>query len=296
MSKLSQSDLVVQFLKTNPNKYFTAREIAIAITSQNADFYKAKKSAFKDEKAFIQQIVAEIGASKPNILKKEPAIRMQDQPRPRQYWFSQEVLEQSPPKETEYKSNISEKDLYPLLIQYLNKVFGLYCLRIDEKTSRNSKGENGNQWLHPDIVAMQAVDKGWSDIVKACAKESGQRVKLWSFEVKKELTRSNIRESFFQAVSNSSWSNEGYLVADDIKNDALEEVRILSALHGIGLIILDKINPTESKIILPAKRRIEIDWQSVERIVSENSDFRKYIEYVSVYYQTGKIFSENWNK
>lgn len=46
-----------------------------------------------------------------------------------------------------------------------------------------------NQWLHPDIVAMQPVDKEWHDLVRNCAKlGSGQTVRLWSFEVKKELT------------------------------------------------------------------------------------------------------------
>ena len=33
----------------------------------------------------------------------------------------------------------------------------------------------------------------------------GIAVKLYSFEIKKELSFSNLREAFFQAVSNSSW-------------------------------------------------------------------------------------------
>jgi hypothetical protein len=124
----------------------------------------------------------------------------------------------------------------------------------------------------------------------------GRRVRLWSFEVKKELNSSNIRSSFFQAVSNSSWANEGYLVTTSITDNIEQELRMLSALHGIGVIILDTENPSESEIFLPAKSRAEIDWQSVNRIVVENDDFKDYIELVSTYYQTGRIRSRDWNK
>ena len=54
------------------------------------------------------------------------------------------------------------------------------------------------------------------------------------------LNRSNVRESFFQAVSNSSWANFGYLVAAEVVGaDTLKELRMLYAAHGIGLIQLD---------------------------------------------------------
>jgi len=71
---------------------------------------------------------------------------------------------------------------------------------------------------------------------------------------------------------------------------------MLSALHGIGVILLNPENPSESEILLPAKSRPEIDWQSVNRILVENSDFKDYIELVSTYYQTGRIRKKDWNK
>jgi hypothetical protein len=37
--------------------------------------------------------------------------------------------------------------------------------------------------------------------------------------LKKDLNFSNLRESYFQAVSNFSWANEGYLVAVEIDTD-----------------------------------------------------------------------------
>ena len=120
------------------------------------------------------------------------------------------------------------------------------------------------------------MDTKWDPLIQDCVKQgAGQRARLWSFEVKKELSRSNARNSFFQAVSNSSWANEGYLVATKISDNATEkELRMLSALHGIGVILLNIENPTESDMILPSKSRPEVDWESVNRILQENDDFK----------------------
>ncbi|MEI6267497.1 MAG: hypothetical protein WCP01_01350 [Methylococcaceae bacterium] len=122
---------------------------------------------------------------------------------------------------------------------------------IDEKRSKNLRGNGGNQWLHPDIVAMPAVDRGWKDLVRTCVQQGGeQSVRLWSFEVKKELNSFNARKSYFQAVRNSSWANEAYLVTMLLNDNNVEqELRMLSALHGIGVILLNSENPSESKIL-----------------------------------------------
>ena len=36
---------------------------------------------------------------------------------------------------------------------------------------------------------------------------------------------------------------------------------MLSALHGIGVILLNIENPTESDMILPSRTRPEVDWE-----------------------------------
>lgn len=300
MSKLSQTQKVAEFLKTYPNKKFNAREIAESIIQKYPEDYdqKRKNNRFESEADFLQQIVREISSgAKTNILKISPHIHLQDQPRPRQFWFdphtiyeanhninsdiSESLLDSLEPEinlPIIKSGNLSEHDLYPILTEFLKSELNLYCLRIDEKRSKNSRGQNGNQWLHPDIVAMQPLDRHWNELVKSCVKHgSGQNVRLWSFEVKKELNSTNIRSSFFQAVSNSSWANEGYLVATSIStSDVEDELRMLSALHGIGVILLTPENPTESEILLPARRRTEVDWQSINRIVNENADFKNF--------------------
>lgn len=318
MSKLSQSQKVFELLKQSPLKKFKAREIAEGVINLFPEDYVEKRQnpRFQTDEDFINQVFAEIGAIKNNILKVSPFIHVQDKPRPRVFWYdpdlqaehTESIVIEEPSVSTNFEEveitptvikseNLSEHDLYPILIEFLKSELGLYCLRIDEKRSKNSRGQNGNQWLHPDIVAMQPLDKHWNDLIKTCVKHgSGQNVRLWSFEVKKELNSSNIRSSFFQAVSNSSWANEGYLVATSIStSDVEDELRMLSALHGIGVILLTPENPTESEILLPARRRTEVDWQSINRIVNENSDFKNFIELVSIYYQTGRIRSQDWN-
>ena len=314
MSKLSQSQRIVELLKASPNQKFNARQIAEQIIFKHPEDYRDKRAnpRFKDEKAFISQVVAEIGAQKEQIMSNDARICWQDKPRPRTYWYDPEkVLGQYPKQVIDDDEEVEEDlplptttnvlteyDLYPILINYLKSEFKLFCQRIDEKRSKNSRGNGGNQWLHPDIVAMQPVDKEWNELIRTCVKQgAGQSVRLWSFEVKKELNGSNARKSFFQAVSNSSWANEGYLVATSISDNSVEqELRMLSALHGIGVILLNPENPSESEMILPARARAEIDWQSVNRILVENEDFKDYIELVSTYYQTGRIRSRDWNK
>ena len=87
------------------------------------------------------------------------------------------------------------------------------------------------------------------------------------------------------------------MVATSISDSSVEqELRMLSALHGIGVILLNPQNPSESEMMLPARSRSDVDWQSVNRILVENEDFKDYIELVSTYYQTGRVRARDWNK
>lgn len=317
MSNLSLAQQIVKVLQKYPKERFNARVLAERIVNEYPEDFIEKRNnpRFANESEFLAQIVAEIGAKKESIVRLSRNIFWQDTPRPRVYWFdpdrmntNQNTVEPNPEDEDDEADSsldessasaiLSEHDLYPILIGYLSSELKLYCQRIDERRSRNSRGSGGNQWLHPDIVAMQPVDKEWNELIRNCVKQgAGQRVRLWSFEVKKELNSSNVRKSFFQAVSNSSWANEGYLVATSISDGVTEkELRMLSALHGIGVILLNINNPSESEMILPARSRPEVDWESTNRILIENDDFKNYIDLVATYYQTGRIRPHDWNK
>ena len=76
----------------------------------------------------------------------------------------------------------------------------------------------------------------------------GDLFKLSSFEIKKDLNNdSDLKKAFFQAVSNSSWANYGYLVAFDINSSLFDEMERLNQSFGIGIVEL-KANPYRSRI------------------------------------------------
>ena len=95
-------------------------------------------------------------------------------------------------------------------------------------------------------------------------------------------------------MSNSRWANEAYLVAKDIDNDATAELEMLSSLHGVGLIWLNTDDPSGSEIRIPSRIRPEVHWQSVERLVRENADFKEFIEMVETYLEVGRVSKREW--
>lgn len=64
---------------------------------------------------------------------------------------------------------------------------------------------------------------------------------------------------------------------------------MLSSLHGIGFIRLDRENFSESQIMIPARERNEINWDIANRLLEENKDFSHYIKLIRQFYQTGEI-------
>lgn len=144
-------------------------------------------------------------------------------------------------------------------------------------------------------MGLEDLSREWQPEIKDCVKQIADRkTKLWSFEVKKLVNRSNVREVYFQAVSNSSWANYGYLVAAEIQG-AEKELRILAGLHGIGLIKLDVESPADSQIIIPARERLGVDWNAANRLAEENPDFLECTKLVRQFYQTGEHRPADWD-
>ncbi|WP_026959312.1 COG2958 family protein [Aliagarivorans taiwanensis] len=314
MRSTTRVQMIIETLRAHPEQRFTARELAKLFIERYPQEIAEKRlnPRYDTEEKLIAQLAAEIGGGRTASAKITCRnIATKDKPRPRLYYWEpnpEQASDADPAvmQLTEVASNtaasseaaaLSEHELYPLLIEYLSEDQGLQCLRIDERKSRNSKGKGGNHWLHPDIVAMQPLDQGWNSAVRTSAQYSNQSsVRLWSFEVKKTLSKSNVRECFFQAVSNSSWANFGYLVATDIGNDVEGELQMLCGLHGIGVLLLNTDSLFDSQIMIPAQEKPSVDWQSVNRIVQENSDFHDFVEQVGHYQQTGRLIAVEWNK
>ena len=114
--------------------------------------------------------------------------------------------------------------------------------------------------MHPDIVGVYYPFYDYSENVLKLFKISETPYKLFSFELKTELNYRNLREYYFQAVSNSSWSNEGYLVALKIDNSIYDELRRLNNSFGIGIIKLNPKNIFQSEILFSAREHKNLDW------------------------------------
>lgn len=305
---LNLAKVVIGYLKERPGEKMTARQIAEWVFATFPDECQVKKQSSQyvsTDAELVQQLVAEISSQRPRLQKRHPELKTTEG-RPRKYYYSEksdsaEVAAVEGAVATlaaeVAHSKLGEHALYPMLSQYLWEEFGVYSKRIDEKRSSNKRGPNGNRWLYPDVVGMEDLGSDWHQEVRDCVNQySDKRTKLWSFEAKLLINRSNARECFFQAVSNSSWANFGYLVAAEIEGqDTLKELRMLFAAHGIGFIKLDVDNPADSQVLIPARERDEIDWGMANRLATENRDFLEYVKLVKQFYQTGEARAADWD-
>jgi len=305
---LNLANAVIGYLRERPEEKYTARQIAewvFATYPEQCQAKKARSKSLQTDADLLQQLVAEIGAHHRDMVRKCPEIKMTEG-RPRRYYYSQlSDSDEVAAVESEGATlaadaralKLDEHALYPLLSQYLWDEFGVFSKRIDEKRSSNKRGPNGNRWLYPDVVGMEDLGAEWHQEVRDCVNQySDKRTTLWSFEAKLLINRSNVRECFFQAVSNSSWANFGYLVSAEIGGtDTLKELRMLFAAHGIGFIKLDVDNPADSQVLIPARERDEIDWDMANRLATENRDFLEYVKLVKQFYQTGEARPADWD-
>lgn len=306
---LNLKQRVIEYLQSQPDTQHTARELAQWVFQQFpvecAEKKAASASYIQTDADLVQQLVAEISGSRPRWQQNHPKLKTTEG-RPRRYYWSElnaeaevvaaEGLEQAPSQPSSVNPVLNEHGLYPLLKEFLGVEQGVNAMRIDEKRSSNRVGSGGNEWLHPDLVGLEDLTAEWVRELRECVGIlSERRARLWSFEVKLLINRSNARKSFFQAVSNSSWAHFGYLVAATVEGDGtLKELRMLAAAHGIGLIQLDTQNPTESQILIPARERAEIDWDMCNRLTEENRDFADFLGRVRRFHQTGELSVKEW--
>ncbi len=190
------------------------------------------------------------------------------------------------------KNSFHERDLHPLLVKFLNEDpnFNLQCKTIyHEKCKKDKKGKG--EWNYPDIVGVYFPQndrhKNYKIETLEFLHHTGQNsYKLFSFELKVRINFSNLKESYFQAVSNSSWANEGYLVVFNIDDEVLNELRRLNQSFGIGVIKLES-EISNSKILLPAKER-EIDMQTLNMLIDDSpEDFKPFIKDINKQIKAG---------
>lgn len=177
-----------------------------------------------------------------------------------------------------YKSDFSERDLHILFVSYLRSQ-NIYAKTILHEESKNSKDET-QKWVHPDVIGVKFSKLNnivSSRLLKTLEKKDS--CEIVSYELKKEINSDyELKKSYFQTVSNSSWANRGYLVAFDINTNLYQEMERLNNAFGIGIIKLQP-NPFESQILFHAKHRA-LDYQTIDKLCHINEKYKEFIEQI----------------
>lgn len=180
-----------------------------------------------------------------------------------------------PEKKSDLKKTYEERSLHRLLSSYLKNT-EMYSKTIFHE---QSNGKDSNQiWTHPDMVGIKFLNlqtKTSQNFIKSINRVD--TFKLSSYEIKKEINSdSELKKAYFQAVSNSSWANYGYLVAFEFSDSLHDEMSRLNQSFGIGVIELDS-NPYKSKVLFPAKFK-DLDFKTIDKLCVINKEFEKFIE------------------
>lgn len=192
------------------------------------------------------------------------------------------------------KIKFLEKDLHKILSFYA--YYYLHCYTKSINHSSSNKKEFG-EWVHPDMVGCHFLMEDWKREVNDFSTALGVRaINLFSFEIKRELSFNNLRESFFQCVSNSSWANEAYLVAASVSEneDFLDELERLSSSFGIGVIKLNIEDPHSSEMLFLSKYKKNLDFETINKLTM-NNDFKDFLETVKIDLTSKKIHNKEYD-
>ncbi|WP_120906412.1 COG2958 family protein [Helicobacter pylori] len=181
-----------------------------------------------------------------------------------------------------------ERDLHPFLTYMAIHNENLKCYTktiFHEESVKSPKGMD--RWLYPDMVGVRFLHAELSNenLIAFSKKFDTLPVKLVSFELKKEISVNNCRECYFQAISNSSWANEGYLVGRHIDTHNPQLMDLLKRLHasfGIGVIDL-RTDEDKSAILLNAKYKEKIDYTVALELSEKNPKFSGFLKSVVDY-------------
>ncbi|HPP59971.1 MAG TPA: HTH domain-containing protein [Candidatus Hydrogenedens sp.] len=194
------------------------------------------------------------------------------------------------------EKTFQERDLHKYLSYFVYNYNFIYTKTIFHE---ESKKKTYSQWIHPDVVGVyfpfQKLKPVVVDLLKGM---SSVEIKLYSYEIKKELNFSNLRESYFQAVSNSSWANEGYLVTASLESDdeLYQEIQRLTNSFGIGVIKLDIEDPDSTEVVFPAREKDFIDIETINKIVEINRGFEEFLIRVSKDFNSREVRKEKYDK
>ena len=200
------------------------------------------------------------------------------------------------PKNDE-KNKKHERELHSVLVKYLysNQYFSCLTKTIMHEKSIRAK-KHVNYWVHPDLIGVHfPFDDYETTTLDSLSILNEKKYKIFSFEMKVDVNLSNLREYYFQSVSNSSWANEGYLVAENISEDDefLNELSLLNNAFGIGVIKLNIDIPEQSEILFYSKKRNNLDVDTLDKLISINENVKEIFDSIIESNKLSRLVGEN---
>lgn len=184
-----------------------------------------------------------------------------------------------------------ERSLHRLLTNYLLSK-SIYSKTIFHENSFKS-ADQAQKWVHPDMVGVEFhefQETATRSLLKAT--ETKEYIALHSYELKRTIENDHqLKEYFFQALSNSSWANYGYLIAFEINEDLMEEIARLNRAFGIGIILLSPYTDA-TKELFPARRN-ELDYYTIDKLCRINADYKSFINKATSVLNAQKEFIED---
>jgi hypothetical protein len=211
-------------------------------------------------------------------------------------------LEQEEVKQPDNHTSYKERDLHSILTYFVfaNPAFNRGREVITKTINHNSSKKPGySEWTYPDVVGFSIPLDDWQpDVIAFNELSERNALTMFSFEIKRRLTKGTYREAFFQAVSNSSWAHQGYLVAAEIDedDDLLAELERLASSFGIGIIALQLTDFSESRVMYPARVRTALDWETLNKLCEQNTDFREFLKSVKIDFNSRKIHRSEYDE
>lgn len=189
---------------------------------------------------------------------------------------------------------LRESDLHQVLSKFAFSRFNVYSKTINAVKIK-SRGNKINKWSNPDIAGVSFSLLNLNDLFQSEVEKQGivsnKVAQFFSFELKLKIDKSNLTECYFQAVSNSSWANFGYLVVGDLDKDQnfISNLIRLNSGYGIGVIHLNLKEPEKSEIIVSAREREVVDINFMNYLSNINQDFYDFIHTAKVIVGSKKI-------
>ena len=193
------------------------------------------------------------------------------------------------PEILESVKSFDERSLHKLFCSFL-RTRSIYAKTIFHEKS-STKVDNAQKWVHPDIVGVQFEEfKNDATLSLLKATEPKETVHIYSYEMKKKIESDyQLKQYYFQALSNSSWANFGYLVAFEIADGLEDEMERLNNAFGIGIILMQA---TDATILYPAREKA-LDYITIEKLNNLNPDFCTFITKLSKVMNASKDYTSD---